>query len=413
MTLKRESLGRLPLLASLPPDEIDFLAATLHSFEVPAGTLLLQEGAVGDRLYIVLDGQVEIIKALATDAERLLALRGPGTFLGEMSLLSENHQSTASVRASTTLQLLEMTRLDFEALLLRQPGFTRSLLRMLSARLDETENVTVRDLREKNRQLAHAYEELKAAQDKLIEKEKLEAEMKIAREIQRSILPKSRPRLPGLDFGMLIEPMESVGGDFFDFILLGDEQIGLVVGDVSNHGIPAAIFMALTYSLLRVEARRRQSPGEVLRAVNRQLVDMSIAGMFVTILYGVLNRVTREFQFARAGHELPLILNARRDPVPLAPGLGQFLGVVPEPRLDEQGVTLPADSLLVMYTDGLIEARSPGGEMFGEEHLQAVLHAGHNPTAQAACEAVLAELRAFSNYAPPTDDLAVIAVHMK
>jgi serine phosphatase RsbU (regulator of sigma subunit) len=411
MTLKRESIRRTPLLAGLPPEEIDYLADTLRSFEVPAGTLLLQEGAIGDRLYIVLDGQVEITKALTTDTERVLALRGPGSFLGEMSLLSETHQSTASARASTTLQLLEMTRADFEALLQRQPGLTRNLLQMLSARLNESENVTIRDLQEKNRQLAQAYEELKAAQAKLIEKEKLEAEMKIAREIQRSILPKSKPVVAGLDFGMLIEPMESVGGDFFDFIQLDDERIGLVMGDVSDHGVPAAIFMALTYSLLRVEARRGQSPAEVLRAVNRQRNERS--GMFVTILYGVLNRATRDFQFARAGHELPLILNARREPVPVKFGPGQFLGIFPEPHLDEQCITLPAGSLLVMFTDGVTEARCPGGEMFGEERLQAVLYVGKNPTAQAACEAVLAEVRAFGDYSAQSDDITIIAVQVK
>jgi sigma-B regulation protein RsbU (phosphoserine phosphatase) len=414
MTLKQEIIHRVPLLANLPPAEIAYLAESLHSFEIPAGYLLLEEDAVSDRLYVVLEGQVEIIKALRTEAERTLGLRGPGTFVGEMSLLSETHRSTASVRAYTAVQLLEMTRADFDALLQRQPGLTRSLLQVLSARLAESENVTIRDLQEKNRQLAQAYEELKAAQAKLIEKEKLEAEMKIARDIQRSILPKSRPQVPGLDFGMLIEPMESVGGDFFDFILLDDERIGLVMGDVSDHGVPAAIFMALTYSLIRVEALRHAAPGDVLRAVNQQLLSMNAAGMFVTILYGVLNRVTREFKFARAGHDLPLILNAQRDALPLKFGTGQFLGIFPEPRLDEQCIVLPGNSLLVMFTDGVTEAHSPDGhELFGEERLQAVLYAGRNPTAQAACEAVLAEVRAFSDYAPQRDDITIIAVQVK
>jgi serine phosphatase RsbU (regulator of sigma subunit) len=401
------------MLANLPPEEIDYLAATLHAVDIPAGTLLMEEGRAGDRLYIVLDGQVEIIKALGTEAERLLGSRGAGTFLGEMSLLGETHRATASVRASGPVQLLEMTRADFDALLQRQPGFARSLLQLLSARLAESEDVTIRDLREKNRQLAQAYEELKAAQAKLIEQEKMVAEMKIARDIQRSILPKSRPQVPGLDFGMLIEPMESVGGDFFDFILLDDERVGLVMGDVSDHGVPAAIFMALTYSLMRVEARRHAAPGDVLRAVNRQLQDMNDAGMFVTILYGVLNRATREFHFARAGHELPLILDARRDPLPLQAGSGQLLGLFPQPLIDEQCLTLPADSLLVLFTDGVVETRSPNGEMFGEERLQAVLYAGRNPTAQAACEAALAEVRAFGDYAPQSDDITIIAVHVK
>jgi phosphoserine phosphatase RsbU/P len=413
MTLKQEVIRRVPLLAGLPPEEIDHLAESLRSVEVLAGTVLLEEGVVGDRFYIVLEGQVEIIKALRTDAERSLGLRGPGTFLGEMSLLSNTHQATASVRATTTTQLLEMTRADFEALLQRQPGLTRSLLQILSARLNESENVTIRELQEKNRQLAQAYEELKAAQAKLIEREKIEAEMKIARGIQRDILPKSRPQVPGLDFGMLIEPMESVGGDFFDFILLDDERIGLVMGDVSDHGVPAAIFMALTYSLVRVEAQRRPSPGEVLRAVNRQLLDMNASGMFVTILYGVLNRVTREFQYARAGHELPLILNARRDLLALQQSPGQFLGIFSEPLIDEQCLALPADSLIVMFTDGVTEARSPADEMFGSERLHAVLYAGRNPTAQAACEAVLAEVRAFGDYAAQSDDITIIAVQVQ
>lgn len=406
-------IARVPLFAALPPEEIDYLATTLCLRECAAGALLFNEGQLGDHFYILLDGQVEIIKALGTGDERSLGLRSAGTSLGEMSLLSLDQRYTASVRACTPLQLLEMTRADFAALLHRQPGFAYKILQNISARLNESENLTIYDLQQKNRQLARAYEELKAAQAQLIEKEKLEAELKIAREIQRSILPRLKPNLPGLDFGMLIEPMQSVGGDFFDFIELDQERIGLIIGDVSNHGVPAAIFMALTYSLLRAESRRTLSPGETLRAVNRQLLDMNASEMFVTILYGVLNRVTRDFQFARAGHDLPLILNARREPIALVRGAGQLLGLFPNPPIDEQCLTLPADSLVVMYTDGLTEAMAPTGEFFGEERLRTVLYAGRNPTAQAACEAVLAEVRAFSDYAAQRDDITVLALQVK
>ena len=138
--------------------------------------------------------------------------------------------------------------------------------------------------------------------------------------------------------------------------------MGLVTGDVSDHGVPAAIFMALTYSLLRAEAFRAASPGEALRAVNRQLLDMNASSMFVTVLYGILNRATRDFQFARAGHDLPLILNARREALDLVAGKGQLLGLFPNPLIDEQSLTLPADSLVVMYTDGVTEAMDPTGE---------------------------------------------------
>jgi sigma-B regulation protein RsbU (phosphoserine phosphatase) len=135
--------------------------------------------------------------------------------------------------------------------------------------------------------------------------------------------------------------------------------------------------------------------------------------MFVTILYGVLNRITREFHFARAGHELPLILDAQRAVLPLPLGRGQFLGIFPEPLIDEQRLELSADSLLVMFTDGVTEARNPQGDMFGDERLHAVLYAGRNPTAQAACEAALAAVRAFGDYTPQSDDITIIAVHVK
>ena len=329
--MKQEMIARVPFFAELPPAEIDYLAASLRPCELPAGTLLFEEGLLANQFYIVLDGQVEIIKALGTGGERTLGMRGPGSFLGEMSLLSAEQRYTASVRACADLQLLEMTRSDFDALLHRQPSVAYNLLKVMSARLNESENHTIRDLQEKNRQLAQAYEELKAMQAQLIEKEKLEAELKIAREIQRNILPRTKLQIAGLDFGMLIEPMTSVGGDFFDFIELDQDRVGLVTGDVSDHGVPAAIIMALTYSLLRAEAFRAASPAEALQAVNRQLLDMNASGMFVTVLYGVLNRATRDFQFARAGHDLPLILNARREALDLVAGKGQTAGSVSKP----------------------------------------------------------------------------------
>jgi phosphoserine phosphatase RsbU/P len=411
--MKQDTLARVPFFANLPPDEIEYLAVSLHPCELPAGTLVFQEDQLADKFYVMLDGQVEIIKALGTRDERTLGMRGPGSLLGEMSLLSSAQRYTASVRACADLQLLEMTRDDFDALLHRQPDLAYNLLKVMSARLNQSENLTIRDLQEKNRQLAQAYEELKAAQVQLIEKEKLETELRVARDLQRNILPRVKPRLTDLDFGMLIEPMTSVGGDFFDFIELDQERVGLVIGDVSDHGVPAAIFMALTYSLLRSEAFRASSPSEALQVVNRQLLDMNPSGMFVTVLYGVLNRTTRDFQFARAGHDLPLILDARREVVNLTAGVGQLLGLFPNPRIDEQHLTLPAESLVLMYTDGVTEAMDATGDLFGEERLRAVLYAGRNPTAQAACEAVLAEVREFSDYAAQRDDITVIALQVK
>lgn len=411
--MKEHVISRVPLFASLPRSEIEHLAKTLQPRAFPDESLLFVEGNTDNRFYILLDGQVEIIKALGTDAERLLGIRAAGSLIGEMSLFSPDGRHTASVRTRTPVELLEMTRAEFDALLHRQPTLAYEMVRVLSLRLDESENLTIRDLLDKNRQLKQAYDELKAAQAQIIEKEKLEAELEAARTIQESILPRARPHLPGYDFGMLVEPMASVGGDFFDFIPLGDDRLGIAVGDVTDHGISAAIFMALTYSLLRAEASRARSPGEALRSVNRHLLGMNDSGMFVTVLYGILSGAARDFRYARAGHDLPLLLDARREVIHLGYGVGQPLGLFPDPALDEQSVVLPSGSLLLMYTDGVTEAMDEARQQFGLEGLQAALRAGGRLPAQDACGAVRDAVRVHAGGVAQHDDITLVAVQVE
>ncbi len=406
-------ISSIPPFASLPSDEIEYLARSLRPRAIPEQTLLLREGGVDDHFYILLEGQVEIIKALGTDAERLLGILGSGSLLGEMSLFGQDSRHTASVRARSPLQVLEMTRAEFDALLHRHPPLAYGMLRTLTQRLDESENLVIRDMLEKNRQLRQAYDELKAAQAQLVEKERLEAELDVARTIQRSILPRARPRLPGFSLGMLIEPMRSVGGDFYDFIPLGGDRLGIVVGDVSGHGVPAALFMGLTYSLLRAEAGRAGSPGEALRNVNRHLLGMNDSGMFVTVLYGILNCATREFGYARAGHELPLLLDARREAVELKHSRGQMLGLFPDLVLDEQSVILAPGHLLMMYTDGVNEAMDRDRQQFGLEGLCGVLRAGGRMPAQDTCKAVYDAVRAHCGGTAPHDDVLLVAVQVE
>ena len=406
-------IGQVPLFATLPCDEITHLAATLRPLDFPKGTLLFLEGTAGNLFYILLEGQVEIIKALGTPAERVLGMRQAGAFIGEMSLFSREGSHTASVRASTPLHVLEMTRADFDALLARQPALAYTMTRILSQRLEQSENQTIQELLEKNRELTHAYNELKAAQAQLIEKEKLEIELNIARTIQSSFLPQDRPHLPGFDFGMRIEPMTSVGGDFFDFIPLGEGQLGLAVGDVSGHGVPAAIFMALTFSLLRAEASRARTPREALQAVNHHLLDLNKLGMFVTLLYGILDGATREFRYARAGHDLPLVLDAQHEALHLEKHPGQPLGLFPDPLLDEQKLTLPSGSLLFLFTDGVTETTNASGEFFRTQGLQAALRSGPWASAQDVCDTVWNALQTYSGVSALQDDVTLVAVRVE
>jgi len=406
-------LSRVPLFATLPASEIKRLQKALRRSEIPANSILFHEGERGDRFYIVLDGQVEIVQALGTADERLAGVRGPGEYFGEMSLLNRDALRTMSVRARTPVQLLEMARADFDGLLHRQPVLAYAMASVLSARLQESSDATIRDLHEKNRQLAQANEELKAAQAQIIEKEKLEHELQLAREIQESILPRSLPQLAGFDFGAHMVPARSVGGDCFDFIALGGDSLGIVVGDVSGKGIPAAIFMALARSLLRAEGSRAASPREALQNVNRHLFGMNEAEMFVTVLYGVLNRGTREFQFVRAGHEMPILVDGRGEAVTLPSGRGQPLGIIPEPALDEQRLIILPGSTLLIYTDGATDALDPQGAFFGLERLHEAVRAHRRTSAQALCDRLLQAVIEHQGVAPQHDDVTLVAVQAR
>lgn len=411
--MKESIIQRVPLFSSLPESEIKYLAETLRSIDLGPNEIVFREGDHGDDFYMVVLGEIQVIKSLETEDERLLAVRGPGNYVGEMSLFDRDGRRTASVRTSTPSQLLVMTRADFDALLHRRPTLAYELVRELSARLNEAHNTTIRDLRDKNRQLTQAYDELKAAQEQLVEKERLEKELAVARQIQQSILPSTLPQIPGLELGARVLPTRAVGGDLFDLIDLGDGNLGLAIADVSDKGVPAAIFMALTRSLLRAEARRSTSPQTVLQNVNRVLLDMNDAGMFVTVLYGVLNGATHEFHYVRAGHELPLALSAQGDWIEIPSGLGQPLGLFDGVPLDEQRLTLAPGSLLVTYTDGVTDQRNEQGRFFGTELLCQAVAAYREGAAQRVCDQLLEAVNSFRGSAPQSDDITFVVVQVK
>ncbi len=410
-TDKAALIKRIPLFAGLGDTELCYLADILSEADIPVGQLLCLEGDPGDRFYAILSGEVEVIKALDTPDERLLTTRGPGEFFGEMSLLDPDGLRTASVRPRTAARLLVMARPDFDALLQHRPALAYEMVRALSLRLRESDNAAIADLRDKNRELAQAYADLKAAQAQIIEKEVLERELCTAHWIQQSILPRELPRLTGFDFGVRMEPARAVGGDLFDFIPLGRDRVGIVIGDVSDKGVPAAIFMALTHSLLRAEATRARSPRRVLERVNRLLSDMNDAGMFVTLLYGVLDRERGDFCYARAGHELPLLFNPDGMVAPAPHGQGAPLGIFDDVALDEKCIPVPPGSAILLYTDGATDITGPEGVLFGLERLQTLAQASLNGrAAQAVCDEIWRGLTAYQGTSGQDDDVALVAI---
>lgn len=165
---ERDQLRRVPLFARLPSVEVDVPAATLPSAAYAGGALLFREGEPGDHLYLVMEGEVEVVKALGSAEERVLNVFGPGSMLGEMSLLTPGETRSAGARARGDVEVVTMARVDFETLLRRYPALFFDVLRVLAGRLREADEALIRDLRAKNEELARAYAELQAQHNEML-----------------------------------------------------------------------------------------------------------------------------------------------------------------------------------------------------------------------------------------------------
>lgn len=406
-------LSKIPLFSVLPVGELDNLQSMLKVRNLQPGEILFREGEPGEHFYILTEGELEILMGAETKDEMLLNMLGPGEYLGEMSLIVPGGERTATARAKKESSLLAMSRDEFTELIEHYPVLAQSMVRVLSNRLDSTNFATFRDLTEKNRQLQKAYDELKAAQEQLIEKERLERELKVAADIQLSILPDVLPTPPHYDFGARIDPARRVGGDFYDVFRISENKVAVLIGDVADKGVPSAIFMARAHALIAAEAENYENPGEVMRKVNAHITRLEKATQFVTVLYGILNVENGEFNFARAGHEPALLLLPDGNVERLPHGPGMALGLWENIVLDEQIITLQPGSLLFLYTDGMTDCRSPEGEPFGLERIKQTLGGYLKLPAQDVCDRMLKTLKDYQQGSVQDDDVTLVAVHAK
>lgn len=403
-------LTNIPLFKNLSDAVLQQIAASMMIVDHPENYVIIHEGEPGDDFYVVLSGQIEVIKALGTQDERLVASRGVGDFVGELSLVNPDGLRTASVRTRSPARLWRMAHKDFNNLLHTEEDLAYEMIRALSERLTYAHNMTIQDLHEKNLELQEAYDDLKAAHEQIVEKEKLERELQLAHDIQQSLLPSHLPEIPGFEFGALMYPARAVGGDFYDLFQLDQDRIGLVIGDVADKGVPSAMVMAQTRALIYAEAALELTPAQVLQQVNVHLMQMGTPKMFVTVLYGVLDVRTREFSYARAGHELPLRLAGGQVSQIQPVGKGQPLSLFESPSFDEQTLQIDPGTILLFYTDGMVDCRNPAGEAFGVERVKALLPTVSSQPAQKICESLRGTLCAFQQDAPQDDDVTVLVL---
>jgi len=238
-------------------------------------------------------------------------------------------------------------------------------------------------------------------------RERLETEVQLARQIQQTFIPTTLPQFSTWTLATLWRTARQMGGDFFDVFELPGKRLGLFIADVADKGVPAALFMALTRTLVRAAVTEIASPARALQRVNRLLYPDTQQGMFVTAFYGVLDTETGLLTYANAGHNPPLWLSANG--MQRLTRTGMALGVEEETDMQQQFITLAAGDALVIYTDGITEAFSPDDELFGEERLMQVLKQAVT-TAADTVELIENEVNAFMGGIPPSDDLTMLVV---
>jgi phosphoserine phosphatase RsbU/P len=239
---------------------------------------------------------------------------------------------------------------------------------------------------------------------------RLGREMKIAREIQRQLMPDEVPSIPPLRMAVLFKPVAQLGGDLYDWIAFDDGRMAIVIGDVAGKGAPAALYGALSSGVIRTRAGRKYPPGQMLELVNKTLYQRPIEGQYVAVTYAIYDPKSKTVTLANSGLPYPLLLRAGQ-PTFLDIG-GIPLGLFPDSKYEETALDLQSGDILVFYSDGVVEMRNEAGEEFGLRRLAETVRNNHEKTPEDIVKAVTAALAEFIGRVRPQDDRTMIVVKM-
>ena len=248
------------------------------------------------------------------------------------------------------------------------------------------------------------------------ERERIGAELDVATHIQKSMLPCIFPAFPDheeFDIFASMDPAKEVGGDFYDFFMVDERHLAVVVADVSGKGVPAALFMVIGKTLIKDHTQSGRGLGEVFTEVNDLLCESNSEGLFITAFEGVLDLLTGEFTFVNAGHEMPFIMQSGESYKPYKIKAGFVLAGMEEMRYKAGSVTLSPGDKLFQYTDGVTEATNAQNELYGMERLEKVLNANREKTPTELLPAVKADIDLFVGEAPQFDDITMLCLEYK
>jgi len=260
-------------------------------------------------------------------------------------------------------------------------------------------------------------EYIKKAQAEHSQLESLKTDLAVAREIQQAILPRVFPPFPEneneLDLAALMTPAKDVGGDFYDFFRIDQNRIGIVMADVSGKGIPAAIFMAVSRTLIRTVGLQDYAPGKCLTKSNELLANESVDCMFVTVFYGIYHIDSGELEYCNGGHNSPYILHANGEIEMLPLSTNPIVGAVEGVDFTDDSTHLAIGDTLVMYTDGVNEATDADCNEYGDDRMAETLKALNGRTCKEIIDGQLEAVRQFAGEAEQSDDITIMALKRK
>ena len=359
-----------------------FESMTRETFK--KGDVLFKAGDVADKMFYIARGSLRLPEIGKVVKE--------GGLIGEMGILSPFQTRTASAVCEEDLETFTITKDDVIRLFHQDSALAFQLVHLSIKRFIEN---------------------LRAETEA---KERIQSELRIARDIQAAMLPRVFPPFPDrteFDIFALMEPAKEVGGDFYDFFLIDDKRLCVLVGDVSGKGVPAALFMAICKTLLKTEALNGLTPADILARVNRTLIPDNETMMFVTVFVLILDTETGEMRYANGGHPPPLVSTGPGRFDFLAGPTGTILGAVDGVAYATTTRTLKPGDAIFLYSDGVTEAMNAEQQLFSDERLKASLSGGAGEAPDGLIRRAREAVRAFAAGTPPSDDITMVALEFR
>lgn len=358
----------------------DWLQKHMNLERFARGAVLFRKDDAADKLYLLKSGKLRVVE--------LDVLIEEGKLIGETGLFSPGRRRTATVVCETDVEIYSLAQEKIPAIISTTPSF-----------LVEMMQVTI------GRSMVNLAETTAA-------KEKIESELQVAKEIQLSMLPRQFPAFPDrgeIDVFATMDPAKEVGGDLYDLFPVGADKFCFIVGDVSGKGVPAALYMAITKTLLKSEALRGNDPGAILANVNGIIYPDNPELMFITVFCAILDVATGELRYANAGHNPPLLSRGGGDFEFITMKPNMVLGVMGQVAFESEKTVMGPGDVFFMYTDGVNEAMNTRHEQYDYERLKAALSRVKERGPREIVEAVNAELEAFASGEEQSDDITMLS----